>query len=100
MPARLHLDHENARFLADGLAQVPGIKVSPVETNIIIFDISGTGMSSAEMSKRLAEHSVLANGVDPQTMRMVTHMDVDRAACQRALEAVESVAKKAQSVSR
>jgi threonine aldolase len=91
MPARLHLDHENARFLAGGLAQVPGIKVAPVQTNIIIFDISGAGMTSAEMSKRLSGHGVLANGVDPQTMRMVTHMDADRAACQCALEAVEAL---------
>jgi threonine aldolase len=91
MPARLHLDHENARFLATGLTHVPGIEVSPVETNIIIFDISGTGMTSTEMSKRLAEHGILANGVDPQTMRMVTHMDVDRAACQHAIEAVHGI---------
>jgi threonine aldolase len=91
MPARLHLDHENARFLADGLAHISGIKVEPAQTNIIIFDISGTSMTTVEMSKRLSEHGVLANGVDPQTMRMVSHLDVDRAACQRALDAVEAV---------
>jgi threonine aldolase len=93
MPARLRDDHANARFLADGLAQIPGIRLDAkkVQTNIVVFDIAGTGMNSAEFSRRLAESNVLANGIDPQTMRMVTHMDVDRAGCERALAAVRTI---------
>src|SRR6266571_8157211 len=93
MPARLHQDHANARFLAEGLAQIPGIKLEPekVVTNILIFDINGTGMNSAEMSRRFGKRNVLANGINPQAMRLVTHMDVDRAACQRALQAIQAV---------
>src|SRR5271157_5308450 len=47
-PAHLKQDHANARFLAQGLAQIPGIKIDPdrVQTNILICDISGTGMTS------------------------------------------------------
>jgi hypothetical protein len=37
---------------------------------------------------------VLANGIDPQTMRMVTHMDVDRAGCERALKAIHAICEK------
>ena len=90
MPARLHQDHANAKFLAQGLAQVPGIKIDPgkVATNIVVFDLSGTGMDSAELSRKLAERNILANGISPEAMRMVTHMDVDRAGCERALEAL------------
>ncbi len=93
MPARLAEDHANARFLADGLARVPGIKLDPsrVPTNIVVFDLSGTGMSSAELSRRLAERNVLMNGINPELMRLVTHMDVDRAACTRALEAIQEI---------
>jgi threonine aldolase len=93
MPARLKEDHDNARFLAEGLAQIPGIKIDPrkVATNILIFDISGTGMTSAELSRRLAERNVLANGVGPDAMRIVTHMDVDRRACASALEAIRKI---------
>jgi threonine aldolase len=93
---RLHEDHANARFLAEGLAQVPGIKIDPakVQTNILIFDISGTGMTAAEFSRKLAERNVLANGVNAETMRFVTHMDVNRAACERALAAVEAICAK------
>jgi threonine aldolase len=55
----------------------------------VVFDISGTGLNTAELSKPLAEHGVLANGISPQAMRLVTHMDVDRAACTRALAAIK-----------
>ena len=93
MPARLRDDHANARFLADGLAHTHGVRLDPkkVQTNIVVFDISGTGMDSAEFSRRLAERNVLANGIDPQTMRMVTHMDVDRAGCEYALETIRAI---------
>src|SRR5215475_3033544 len=93
MPARLKDDHDNARVLAEGLAAVPGIKLDPrrVATNILIFNISGTGMTSAELSRRLAECNVLANGVGPDAMRIVTHMDVDRAACATALEEIRKI---------
>jgi threonine aldolase len=93
MPARLRDDHANARFLADGLAETKGIRLDAkkVQTNIVVFDISGTGRNSAEFSRQLAERNVLANGIDPQTMRIVTHMDVDRVACARALDAIRAI---------
>jgi len=92
-PRHLHVDHENARLLADGLAEIPGIKIDPakVVTNILFLDVSRTGMSSFEISKRLASQRVLANGVTPHTMRMVTHRDVDRAGCERALQVLRDV---------
>ncbi len=92
-PKGLHIDHENAKFLALGLADFPGIKIDPskVVTNILFLDVSGTGLTSFEISKRLAVQRVLANGVTPKTMRMVTHYDVDRAGCERALQALREV---------
>ncbi len=93
MPARLHEDHANARFLAEGLARVPGIKVDAARcpTNIVIFDIAGTGMNSAEFTRKLGERNVLAGGVTPETVRFVTHMDVDRNGCERALDVVHEI---------
>ena len=95
-PSRLHEDHENARLLAEGLASLPGIRLDPsqVKTNIIIFDVSGTGMPSAEISERLAAYRVFASGVNSTQMRMVTHCDVDRAGCRRALEVMERVVRR------
>lgn len=92
-PKRLHEDHANARFLAEGLAAIPGIAIDPAKavTNILVFDVAATGLASQEISKRLAAHHVLANGVTPQLMRMVTHCDVDREDCERALQVLKSV---------
>ena len=93
-PAWLKDDHANAKFLAEGLARIPGIRLDPalVQTNILIFDVSGTGMTAAEFSERLKAYRVLVNGTGPAQMRIVTHHDVDRAGCQRALDALERVA--------
>ena len=92
-PQKLATDHANAKFLAEGLAQIPGIKIDPakVQTNILICDISGTGMTSDEFSRRLAEHKVLANGVGPHLIRFVTHLDVNRDQSARALEVAASI---------
>jgi threonine aldolase len=94
-PKRLHEDHANAKFLADGLAKTPGIKINPekAQTNILIFDISGTGLVSSEFTKELAKRNVMAGGVTAETVRFVTHMDVDRAGCEYALGAVQEIAK-------
>src|SRR5581483_8269248 len=70
MPARLHEDHANARLLAQALADTPGIfvDVARVQTNIVIFDIAGTGLSTADFSARLTERGVLINGVGGAAM--------------------------------
>ncbi len=93
MPARLAEDHANAKFVAAGLAQIPGLRLdaSKVITNILVFNVAGTGMTSFDICKKLAEHGVLASGIDSEHIRMVTHMDVDRAGCTRALEAVQAM---------
>jgi len=94
-PKRLAIDHENARLLANGLAEIPGIKIDPakVVTNILFFDVAGTGLVASEISKRLAAQGVLANAFNAQLIRMVTHRDVDRAGCERALLALREVLK-------
>jgi len=92
-PLKLHSDHENAKFLAQGLAQIPGFKIDPakVQTNIVICDITGTGLTSGEISCALAGRHVLANGIGPELLRFVTHLDVTREQCARALEVVASI---------
>jgi threonine aldolase len=63
-----------------------------VETNILIFDVSGTGLTGAQFSARLKDRGVLANPVGPSAMRMVTHYDVSAADCEAALGAAAEVA--------
>ena len=88
MPKRLHEDHANARFLAEGLTQIPGVRIDPQEvaTNIVIFDVSASPLGAGEISKRLKERGVLLNAINPRQMRAVTHYDADRQAGVHALE--------------
>jgi len=92
-PQQLPADHENARYLAGELANLPGIGVDPaaVQTNIVVFDITGTGRPPAEISDELKKRGVLINGINARQMRAVTHYDVNREACKRAAAAVAEV---------
>jgi threonine aldolase len=94
MPARLHEDHANARFLACGLAEIPGIALDPalVQTNIIVFNVSATGLTGPEFSARLKARGILLNALNAREMRALTHCDVTRADCQQALEVIRAVA--------
>jgi threonine aldolase len=88
-PKGLPRDHENARFLAKGLAQIAGILLDPakVVTNIVMFDVDNRATAAA-FCDRLRSRGVLCSAFGPQTVRMVTHYDVDRAAIERALEII------------
>jgi threonine aldolase len=92
-PKRLHCDHENARRLAEGLARITGVRIDPakVVTNIVIFDVSESGKTSAAISGALRERGVLANPTGKFTIRMVAHCDVDRAGVERATAEVVNV---------
>ncbi|HYO81718.1 MAG TPA: GntG family PLP-dependent aldolase, partial [Bryobacteraceae bacterium] len=91
MPLRLHEDHRNAAMLATLLAGIPGVAVRPVATNIVIFDISGTGLSAVQLSSELKDRGVIANGISATELRMVTHCDVSEGMCRTAAEAVSDV---------
>jgi threonine aldolase len=90
-PKGLGADHANARFIADRLSMMEGLHVHPVETNIVIFDVSATGRISKEISVALKERGVIMNGFTDKLMRAVTHYDVSRDQCAQAMDALEEV---------
>lgn len=91
---RLVDDHANARTLAAGLATIPGIRVErEPETNIVFYDVTGTGHTAKAFSAALKERGVLINpSSGPYRMRLLTHFDVDAGKCAKALEAIREVA--------
>jgi threonine aldolase len=93
MPKRLHEDHANAKYFAEELARMKGISIDPakVATNIVIFDIAGTGFAAAAFSAKLKECGVLMNGIGGTLIRAVTHFDADRKACESAIAAIGQV---------
>lgn len=90
MSERLAEDHENARLLAEKLDQVPGLSVdvNEVETNIVLCDISGTGVGNDVFLDGLHKEGVLAGPFDEQVIRFVTHREIDRS---MIIEAVERI---------
>jgi threonine aldolase len=97
-PSRLHIDHENARRLAEGIAAMPALKIDPakVRTNIVIFDCTPTGKTAVELCDLLREKDVWALDTATYSVRFVTHCDVDRAGIDRALVALKEIVAKPQ----
>ncbi len=90
-PKGLPADHANAQYIAGRLGKMERISVFPVETNIVIYDVSATGKSSKEISGALKARGVLMNGFTDKLMRAVTHRDVSRVECETAMDVLEEV---------
>ena len=87
---RLAEDHANAQLLARGLAEVKGVHVDParVQTNIVIFDVDGSGPDAGAFISGCAARGLLFSQVGPRRVRAVTHLDLGREACQAAVRIV------------
>jgi threonine aldolase len=86
--SRLAEDHVNARRLAEGLCNLPGVVLDPasVETNIVIFELNSTVDTTRALTTLLAR-GVRMGAMGPRTIRAVTHLDVSPPQIERALEA-------------
>jgi threonine aldolase len=80
MTERLAEDHDNARRLADGLAQIQWLDVNPeaVRTNIVYCDIRQNGLPAAELAARLNVQGVRVLPVRKYRIRAVTHYHITR----------------------
>jgi len=83
-PTRLLEDHANARLIAEKIAEAPvEIDLDTVQTNIVIFTLRSEADANALVAG-LKKHGILASTVYGRSVRLVTHRDVDRAACEEA----------------
>jgi threonine aldolase len=85
---RLAEDHENARALAQGLAELPGFDVQPPDTNIVMAEVA----DAPRLVGELWDRGVEVTPMSPTHIRCVTHLDVDAAGIERALAAFREVA--------
>ncbi|MGB2983245.1 MAG: low-specificity L-threonine aldolase [Candidatus Bipolaricaulia bacterium] len=101
---RLGEDHANARKLAEGIDEIPGLtctwddSMSTAWTNLVYFSVDGAivgdpALDAYRLTERLDERNVLAIplGTDNRQVRMVTHLDVSTSDIDVALEALRSV---------
>jgi threonine aldolase len=91
MVDRLADDHANARYLAEGLAKIPGISADPslVQTNILFMSPDRIG--GEKLMAGLKQRGVLTSG-SAQRIRMVTHHGIERSDIDYALDCVREVA--------
>ncbi len=90
---RLRDDHEHARMLASVLSEAPFVAgLRPVHTNIVIFDLAD-GWTAANFLAHLREQGVRASAFGPQTVRFVTHLDVDRPMIERVCSVLREIAR-------
>jgi len=89
---RLAEDHANAKLFAESLRNLPGVKVDPqeVETNILFFDIAGTGMTADPFCDALKAKGIDLGGAGTR-IRAVTHLDVSRTDIETAVQAIREV---------
>lgn len=90
MVERLKDDHENARLLAEGLAQLPGIEIDlkRVQTNIVIFDVHSPKISAPRLVQELDGEGIKLHLIAQDSIRAVTHRDIDREDILLALQAI------------
>jgi len=83
---RLADDHANAHLMADVLADTGAVNPVDVETNIIMIDTTAARVSAAELVAAARDEGVLTGAVGPQTVRVITHLDVTADDCRKAAE--------------
>ncbi len=94
MPDKLCLDHEKARFFAEGLKGHKNINIdfASVQTNMVNADLTDTAYDSYDLSRKLKEKNILVNGdKNISRVRFVFHRDVDMKDTQIAVEAIKEI---------
>jgi len=91
MVDRLAEDHANARTLAEGLAELPGVKcdLSRVQTNLVFFDLEN--MSGDDFEEECRKRGLLGGATSAHRVRFVTHYGIDAEDIQSTLRICEEV---------
>jgi len=91
---RLAEDHASAQILASAVRECPGLELRPVQvdTNIVIFHVDPLLGTAADLVARLKAQDVWMYAIAPQSIRAVTHLDVNRRQIELAAEVVRRIA--------
>lgn len=88
---RLAEDHLHAHQIAEALLKKDFIgKIMPVETNIIIFEITSS-YTAAEFCERLKLDDILCLPVSATQVRMVTHLDVSSDMVKKLISVIDAL---------
>lgn len=88
---RLEQDHNHAKYIAHLLLNKDFIgKMLPVETNILIFEVTGR-YNAASFTDHLRMHDILCIAISPTQVRMVTHLDISPEMIERLAKVIEEM---------
>ena len=91
-PKHLETDHENAKYLAEGLQNSDGIVLeNQVDTNILLIDITNTKKTTEDFIHLLKEHGILAGAFGPNVIRFVTNNGITKKDIDHALLAIKKI---------
>jgi len=84
---RLAEDHKNARRLAEGLRELPGIFIdmAQVQTNMVMIHVRHPKFTSESLSKAILEQGLAALAIDSERIRAVTHLDISSEQIEEAI---------------
>lgn len=90
---RLVEDHQNAQKLADAVARCNALSCDPVriDSNIVLVQVDPSRGTARQLVEQLREHRVLAIPFGPQSIRLVTHLDLSASQIDQACEVIESI---------
>ncbi len=90
---RLAEDHQNAKRLANEVANIPGFSLAQqsVDTNIVYFDVDPSLGTASNVLRRLADQGVLMLAESRQRIRAVTHLDVSSDQIEMAVQRIQSL---------
>lgn len=88
---RLAEDHQHAMQIAAALLKKDFVgTIFPVETNIVIFEIT-KNYTAAEFCELLKKDNILCLPIAPTQVRMVTHLDITPQMIQKLIAVIESL---------
>jgi len=95
MSKRIHIDHENAKYLAERLMSIPGIKLNydDVHIDMVFFDMEETGISSDKLEDQLFKKGIKINGAEGGLMRFVTNNDITREDIDYTIQCMKKIIK-------
>ena len=90
---RLEEDHVNAKRLATALNQIEGVccEVQTTETNLVFIDIDRSLGDGPTLCRKLGENGILAEALDPQRIRFVTHLGVTSQDIEHAIQVTADI---------
>ena len=91
MVDRLSEDHKHAQMLEKALLEIPGMKVKPVDTNLVVSDLSENKWNASEVRDRFEKQGILVSQMCDIFFRMVTYYGISKENIEKVIETLPEV---------